>query len=132
MPRRQIDTDTLITLKQSGKSYREIAQITGANKDVINRRIKDLLPDDDTKVYVETRADILAKLQVDILKSIDDTDIKKSPFGSRVLAMCQLHDKERLERGLSTSNTAVIHADIEQLRQDRQSQDTSTIDIDSE
>jgi hypothetical protein len=66
--------------------------------------------------YKSNRVDILAGVQHRLISSITDEDIKKAPLGSRILAACQLYDKERLESGLSTGNLAVIHADIAALR----------------
>lgn len=66
--------------------------------------------------YKNTRADILAGLQEKMLVSLTDDDIKKMPGGSRILAACQLYDKERLERDLSTSNVASVMADVAALR----------------
>ena len=45
------------------------------------------------------RADIFAGLQHRLLQSVTDTDIKKAPMGTRVLAAAQLYDKEQIERG---------------------------------
>ncbi len=117
MPR--VDTETLITLKKTGKSYREIAEIVGGNKDVIHRQIRHLLPTETTEEFKKNRADILAQLQCKILSSIDDADIKKAPFGSRILAMAQIYDKERLERGQSTDNVGVLVAGIKDLQSRR-------------
>jgi len=50
-------------------------------------------------VFKDKRADILALMQQKMLYSLTDKDIKRMPGGSRVLAMCQLYDKERIERG---------------------------------
>jgi hypothetical protein len=75
--------------------------------------------------YKEHKADIIAGLQHRIASSVTDEDIQKSPFGSRILAMAQLIDKEQLLRGLATSNLAVIHADIAALRQAKQPVDNS-------
>jgi hypothetical protein len=66
--------------------------------------------------YKGNRADVLAGLQHRLITSITDADIQKAPMGSRVLAAAQLYDKERLERGQSTSNQATIHADIAALK----------------
>jgi hypothetical protein len=58
--------------------------------------------------YRSNRADILSGLQHRLLVSITDADINKTPVGSRVLAVAQLYDKERLERGQSTSNISYL------------------------
>jgi hypothetical protein len=53
--------------------------------------------------YKQHKADILAGLQHKLAESITSEDIKKAPLGSKVLAIAQLIDKERLERGQATS-----------------------------
>lgn len=132
MNKKAVDNETLVALKQAGKSYREIEAITGIHKDVVNRRIRYLLPDEDTKTFINNRADIFARMQQNILQSIDDADIKKAPFGSRILAACQIYDKERTERGLTNSISAVIHSDIEALRATSKGPDYEVIDIDTD
>ncbi len=117
-PIKKVDASRALTLKLENKlSYKQIGQLQGVSAQAIHQAIKDLLPTDETELYKNNRADILANLQAKILKSIEDDDIKKSPFGSRVLAFCQLTDKERLERGQSTDNIHMIHQAISQLRQ---------------
>jgi hypothetical protein len=59
--------------------------------------------------YKQHRADILAGLQNRLLESITPEDIQKAPVGSRVLAVAQLYDKERLERNQSTANISTAH-----------------------
>lgn len=66
--------------------------------------------------YRGHRADVLADMQRRILASISDADIKKTPVGTRLLALCQLYDKERLERDLSTANIFNIHDDIAAIK----------------
>lgn len=58
--------------------------------------------------YKANRADVLAGLQHRLLVSITDADINKTPVGSRVLAVAQMYDKERLERGQSTNNISYL------------------------
>ena len=67
--------------------------------------------------YKTNRADILAGLQHRLISSITDEDIKKTPVGSRILAACQIYDKERLERGQSTANIANNHSISESLQE---------------
>ena len=66
--------------------------------------------------YKKNRADIFAGFQDRILKSITDEDLKKAPFGSRILAMAQIYDKERLERGQSTDNVNLLVAGLKDLQ----------------
>ena len=97
-------------------SYSQIAAIQGVTKQAIHQRIKNLLPIPETKVWQDHRADILANLQLRLLSFIDDEKLKKTPVGSLVLAACQLYDKERIEKGLSTANLSVLMSDIEAIR----------------
>ena len=60
--------------------------------------------------YKQHRADLLAGIQSRILSTVTDDDIKKANLYQRVTAAAILYDKERLERGQSTSNTAVAIA----------------------
>lgn len=64
--------------------------------------------------FKRNRADVFAGLQHRLISSCTDEDILKTPMGSRILAACQLYDKERLEQGKSTGNIAVL---IDQIRQ---------------
>lgn len=66
--------------------------------------------------FKQHRADIFGGLQKRILKSITDDDIKKAPVGSRILAVAQLYDKERLERGQSTENVSLLVGAIQDLQ----------------
>jgi len=114
---KKVNTQQAIKLKtENGLSYQQIAKIQGSTPAAVHRDISHLLPTESTEVFKSKRADILARLQERILTTIDDKDIQKAPLGSRVLAVAQMYDKERLERGQSTSNIASIHADIAALK----------------
>jgi hypothetical protein len=67
--------------------------------------------------YKQNRADILAGVQSRLLSAITPEDIAKAPMGSKVLAVAQLYDKERLERGQSSANFHHIHEDIQAIRE---------------
>jgi hypothetical protein len=60
-----------------------------------------------TDEYKRCRADILAGMQHRLLSSVTPEDIQKTPVGSRILAVAQLYDKERLERNQTTSNVGI-------------------------
>lgn len=73
--------------------------------------------------YKERRADIFAGLQERILNSITDEAIKKTPAIQLVTAASILYDKERLERGQSTSNESIIVTQIRDMRERLSSDD---------
>ena len=66
--------------------------------------------------FKDHRADIFADLQRRILKSITDADLARTPVGSRLLALCHLYEKERLERDLTTANVVTLHDDIATIK----------------
>ncbi len=117
-PRKGSKTEAILTLSTlPNLSNSEIAIITQCSNQNIHATLQryhiDLKPLD---LFKKHRADVLAGMQERLLSSIDDEQIKGAPLGTKVLAACQLYDKERLERDLSTSNLASIHGDIAALR----------------
>lgn len=60
--------------------------------------------------YKTNRADVLAGLQEITAASLTEDDIKKASVRDRTILLGTLYDKERLERGLSTSNAAIVYA----------------------
>ncbi len=106
-------------------SYDQIAKIQGVSPQAIHGKIKDLLPIPETQIYIDHRADILAGLQAKLLSNLDENRLSKASAYQLVGSAGLLYDKERLERGLATANTAVIHADIAALRaQDKEKSGT--------
>lgn len=107
MPRpRKVDKLRAIELRRGGATYPEIAAIQGVSPQAICKSIKDLLPTDDTKTYKAHRADILARMQHEILASVGAQAIKDASLLQRVTAAGILIDKERLERGQATEMIA--------------------------
>jgi predicted DNA-binding protein YlxM (UPF0122 family) len=102
--RKLVDTAAALTARVRDKmTYQEIADQQGVTRQSIHKAITDLLPTDTTTAYITNRADILANLQAKLIQSVSDDKLKKLPAGSAILALCQLYDKERLERGQATS-----------------------------
>jgi hypothetical protein len=75
---------------------------------------------DETEDYRNGRAEIFAGMQHRILKSITEADIKGMTGLARLTGVGILYDKERLERGQSTSNvdvrvTAALEVELSQI-----------------
>ena len=100
----KVDKLRAIELRQAGATYPEIAASQGVTPQAIYKSIKDLLPDKETEIYKQQRADILARLQVKFLKRIDADDLKSTTPYQLTGMYGILFDKERLERGQSTEN----------------------------
>ena len=102
----------------------EIGKMVGCSHvNVINTLKRYGIDQQATENFKTSRADIFAGLQERILKSITDEAIKKTPAIQLVTAASILYDKERLERGESTSNVSVLVGAIKQLQRARQGQD---------
>lgn len=86
-----------------------IAVQVGCDKETVRQTLnKYRIKVNDLEKFKAHRADILAGTVQRIVSTLKDSDIKKAPFRDRVIAIGVLTDKERLERGESTSNLAGI------------------------
>jgi len=115
---KNIPVEKMKALREQGLSYPQIGKLLGCSHiNVLNRLRGYDIQHEDVKGYVDNRADVLADMQWKLLSSITPDDIKKTPTGSRILAVAQLYDKERLERGLSTQNidSQAVSVHISQL-----------------
>jgi hypothetical protein len=107
----------ILKKQEMGLTLPEIAQAFDVSVATINRALRDYRAAVGVvKEFKGVRGNVLADLQRRILTSITDLDIKKAPFGTKVLAFCQLFDKERLENDQSTANIATLHDDIAALK----------------
>jgi len=129
--KRGVDDATALSLRiNNGLSYAQIGAIQGKSKQAIHQRLRHILPDEATEAYKAKRADILSRVQLRVLESIDDESINKAPLAARATTYGILYDKERLERGQSTSNMMSVHADLEALRGARREiQEADEIDV---
>uniref|UniRef100_A0A6M3J291 Putative DNA binding, helix-turn-helix domain containing protein n=1 Tax=viral metagenome TaxID=1070528 RepID=A0A6M3J291_9ZZZZ len=105
-----IDIDKIVEHRAKGLTYEEIGTLLGCNKSNIAYHLEKLGLNgelEDLEAWKKHKADILALKQREILKTLNLTELKKIPPGSRVVSFGILYDKERLERGQSTENLAV-------------------------
>jgi hypothetical protein len=113
----KVDEVIKTTLTNPALSHQDIATLHDIERSTVSKILARYSIDHtQVKDFRDNRGDILAGLQHRIVTSITDADIQKAPMGSRVLAVAQLYDKERLERDLSTANLASVHSDIAELR----------------
>ena len=103
----KIDTAQAINLRLNHNlSYNRIAKIQGVTAQAVHQRLKQFLPTQETEIYKNNRADILATAQLKILTQIDQPKLKKAGLRDLVVSAGILYDKERLERGLSSQNVS--------------------------
>jgi molybdopterin converting factor small subunit len=113
----KLDMDKILKQKEAGLSSVEIADHFKVSVSVVNRALRDYNKAFRQVTAFKTfRGSILADLQRRILTSISDLDIKKANLGTKIHALCQLYEKERLENDLSTANIATLHDDIAALK----------------
>ena len=108
----KIDVGKALELRLKGLSYRDIAVFFGCSHTSVAERLKPYVNGDDVdlETFKKNRADILTMKQAQVLGSMTKEDIEKASARDKAIVFGTLYDKERLERGLSTSNAAVVYA----------------------
>ena len=105
---KMIPIERMLQLKDKNLTDEEIATILGCNRSNVSRRLAEHAPRlqriDNYKKY---RADVLTDLQIKVLDNVTDAKLKESSATQLITGMAILYDKERLERGQSTSNMSV-------------------------
>lgn len=99
-----------IELYASKRPKTEIATTLGVSRDSVNRCIKRhekwLKELKEVQDFKAVRADLLSAAQLATLKQMMASDtLKASSFQGLAIGLSKFHNIERLERGLSTSNT---------------------------
>lgn len=107
-PQNKLSVPVVAYMLSKNYSQSDIAKVFGQSRQSVSQYISrhiDRL--DALRDYDKVFSWQLRDLNIRTVQSIDDHDIKKSPFGSRVLASATLTDKIRLLEDKSTSNIAV-------------------------
>jgi hypothetical protein len=107
--------DKAIKLRMENMSYGDIAKYFSIPKPTVQARLKPFFGKDiDAPAFKIHRADLFAGQQARVLSAITDADIKKASLRDKVISAGILFDKERLERGQSTSNSSIILSVVRQ------------------
>ena len=116
--RNTLPIEQIIQYAEQGLSHDEIAAIAGVTRSAITHRLNDAeYTPQRLKAYKDYRADILAYYQTLLLNALTPSEINKMAPRDRVLAFGVLYDKERLERGQSTSNISAITSIIQAVHE---------------
>ena len=95
----------IIELRNKKLTYEEIATLLNCSTQNIHQRLQPFAKSIDSLPSIkENRADVLAIYNDMILNSLNPDEIKKAPARDKVWMYGVLYDKERLERGQTTSN----------------------------
>lgn len=113
-----IPISRIIELRNKKLTCEEIGAILGCSKQNIAQRLQPLVEElDGLTSFKDNRADVLAAYQAKLLNSLSTTEVQKASPYQKVGMFGLLYDKERLERGQSTSNVA--YADYSRSIQDQ-------------
>jgi len=100
-----IPIENMIALAEKGLSHKQIGEVVGCGENNVQRRLAPYRNQlTSIKDFVSARAVSLQVLQKMLLDGITEKEIKKMSVKQRVDTFNILYEKERLERGLSTSN----------------------------
>lgn len=119
-----VPLEDIIEYRNKGLTLQEIADLTGRCKQTIHERLETAgYNPERLKNFTKNRADMFAHIQSQLLNSLTPEAINAMLPHHRVLSSAILFDKERLERGKSTSNVSVveIQGSIEDLRRQAES-----------
>lgn len=108
----KIDVKKAIELRLKGLSYRDIGFFFKCSHSAVAERLKPYIQNDeiDLEAFKSNRADLMAMKQAQVLGALTIEDVEKASAKDKALVYGILYDKERLERGQSTSNVATILA----------------------
>ena len=112
----KIDLQKAIELRLKGVTYQDIADLFRCSKAAVIQRLKPYVAttDIDTELYIKNRAGILANKQVSVLAELTPEKLEKSSAKDLAVTFGVLYDKERLERGQSTSNQSMFFQIVEE------------------
>lgn len=112
---RKIDVHKALELKVKGATYEEVSSLFNCTKQAVMKALKPYaaILDGSVEDFKHFRADLFAVAQRELLQSITDAEIKKMSVKDRIVATGILYDKERLERGQSTSNLSIMTRAVE-------------------
>lgn len=108
----KIDLQKAIELRLKGLSYEDIGKHFKASKQAVQERLAPYVGGQDVDLgeFKKNRADLLAWKQAQTLAALTTEDIEKANPRDKAIIFGTLYDKERLERGQSTTNAAVVIA----------------------
>jgi len=98
-------------LENPNLSHKQLGKLNGISSPAVTALFKRHNVDiEQLEQFREHRADLLTLHQERVLSSITAEDLKKASARDKAIVFGTLYDKERLERGQSTSNQSVFFA----------------------
>ena len=111
-PGRKIDIEKAVELRLKNLSYADIAKHFSCSPQAVHEAISPYIPNEivNLDIFKAKRSDILAAKQFEVLQALDSGKLQNAGVKDLAIVFGTIYDKERLERGLSTQNSAVIMA----------------------
>ena len=130
--RGRIDIDKAIELRLKGVTLADIGARFGVTKQSAQEALAPYVSaeDIDMETWKKNRADLIAHKGATVLSRLTADSLKGASPKDLALTFGILYDKERLERGLSTQNTAVVLASAVLEADKKTAAEEVVIDID--
>lgn len=111
------DISVLFEYRRKGYSMGDIAKLCDCSKSTVHKKLKKAgllgLSDKALKHLSNNKADMFAWMQGRIVEAVTDNDIENATLVQKVSALGTLHEHERLERGKTTANLAIVDIVVE-------------------
>ena len=99
----------IITQLSLGATQAQVAKSANVSRAAITQTLKRYgIERNMLESFKQNRADIMAGIQETVAASLTEDDIKKASVRDKTILFGTLYDKERLERGQSTSNQSIM------------------------
>ncbi len=119
-PTHKLKIDELLALKTAnpGLTNKQMAKLTDSDPSAITKCLQRYGVDrQHLDAFKANRADVMAGVQEIVASTFTGEDIKKASLRDRTILFGTLYDKERLERGQSTSNQSVFFQIVQESDQ---------------
>ena len=101
----------ILSQRLQGKSLQEVGDIWGVSGEAIRKKLKriyTLIDKENLEAYKANKVNIFNAIEVKLLEeAIQPSKLKKLSTRDAVISFGVIHDKNRLEQGLSTENVAI-------------------------
>ena len=102
----------ILQLKLKGLTDQQIANKYGITQQAINKRLQGiykLIDKESLEAYRENKANLLDSAELQLLSEVlQASKLKKMSVRDATVSYGIIYDKNRLEKGLSTENTAIL------------------------
>ena len=125
----------ILQLKLKGLTDQQIANKYGITQQAINKRLQGiykLIDKESLEAYRENKANLLDSAELQLLSEVlQASKLKKMSVRDATVSYGIIYDKNRLEKGLSTENTAILDIVEERKRIVKEIEDNKAAVVES-